>query len=260
MLVDARNRRELRIVVASLAASLGIHAAAFGLVPQVDAGSASSPAPINVTLRTATRTPVDVQEEEPALPAAVLDTPAVAAPQAERVVPPERSREMAKPKKVRTAVSERRPLARAPDSVAPRPLKRPAPALQRPASAPIASPLTAVAREPGRKADLATTSYPATPPPTTPPQFHAEYLKNPPPAYPRRARRDGIEGTVTLSVLVTAAGVPGRVELETSSGSETLDRAALNAVKAWQFAPARRGNEAIDAWVLVPVVFRLESG
>ncbi len=95
---------------------------------------------------------------------------------------------------------------------------------------------------------------------TTPPRFQAEYLSNPPPAYPRRARRDGIEGTVMLKVLVTAAGAPGQVEIETSSGFDTLDRAALNAVKAWQFVPARRAEEAIDAWVLVPVVFRLESG
>ncbi len=95
---------------------------------------------------------------------------------------------------------------------------------------------------------------------TTPPRLRAEYLRNPSPEYPRRARRDGIEGTVTLKVLVTAAGAPGEVKVETSSGYESLDRAALNAVRGWQFIPARRADEAIDAWIRVPVVFRLESG
>lgn len=65
---------------------------------------------------------------------------------------------------------------------------------------------------------------------------------------------------MTIKVLVTAAGTPGMVALHGSSGSDALDRAALNAIKAWRFVPARRGDEAVDAWVLVPVAFRLESG
>ena len=63
-----------------------------------------------------------------------------------------------------------------------------------------------------------------------------------------------------LRVLVTAAGAPGKVEVDVSSGSEALDRAAQDAVRSWRFVPARRGDAAVDAWVVVPLVFRLESG
>lgn len=93
----------------------------------------------------------------------------------------------------------------------------------------------------------------------TPPLFNAAYLRNPAPVYPAAARRSGDQGTVMLKVLVSAEGAPLRVELDQSSASKLLDGAALDAVKNWQFVPARRGAENVEAWVRVPVVFRLES-
>lgn len=93
----------------------------------------------------------------------------------------------------------------------------------------------------------------------TPPAFNASYLRNPPPRYPPIARRNGEQGTVTLRVLVTQEGVPVRVNVEQTSGSRHLDTAALEAVKTWRFVPARRGAEPVEAWVLVPIVFRLEG-
>ena len=94
--------------------------------------------------------------------------------------------------------------------------------------------------------------------PLSPPDFRAAYLRNPPPGYPAAARRNGEEGTVTLRVLVSAEGAPREVALERSSGSSVLDAAALATVKTWRFSPARRGGEPQEAWVLVPIVFRLE--
>lgn len=96
-------------------------------------------------------------------------------------------------------------------------------------------------------------------PELTPPAFNASYLRNPPPRYPPIARRNGEQGTVTLRVLVTQEGVPARVNIEQTSGSRHLDTAALEAVKTWRFVPARRGAEPVEAWVLVPIVFRLEG-
>ncbi|HXV10485.1 MAG TPA: energy transducer TonB [Burkholderiales bacterium] len=95
--------------------------------------------------------------------------------------------------------------------------------------------------------------------PPTPPSFSAAYLRNPAPRYPVAARRAGEQGTVTLKVLVGMDGLPQRVEVEKTSGSSRLDSAALDAVRRWRFVPARRGSSAIESWVLVPVVFRLES-
>ncbi len=93
----------------------------------------------------------------------------------------------------------------------------------------------------------------------TPPAFSAAYLRNPAPRYPVAARRAGEQGTVTLRVLVTRDGLPARVDVEKTSGSAQLDAAALEAVKVWRFVPARQGTDAIESWVLVPIVFRLEG-
>jgi protein TonB len=49
------------------------------------------------------------------------------------------------------------------------------------------------------------------------------------------------------------------VEIRTSSGVERLDRAALDAVRRWRFVPARQGDTPVDAWVLVPIRFSLDS-
>lgn len=115
---------------------------------------------------------------------------------------------------------------------------------------------------PGSAGPAAAAPAPATEPaasPATPPSFDAAYLSNPAPRYPQAARRAGEQGTVTLRVMVKRDGLPARVEVEKSSGSRHLDAAAQDAVRGWRFAPARQGSEPIESWVLVPVVFRLES-
>lgn len=92
-----------------------------------------------------------------------------------------------------------------------------------------------------------------------PPRFGVAYLKNPPPAYPSLSRRMGEEGRVVLRVLVATNGKPETVEVEDGSGSARLDSAALDAVRKWQFIPAKRDNQPISAYVLVPVKFSLDS-
>jgi protein TonB len=93
----------------------------------------------------------------------------------------------------------------------------------------------------------------------TPPSFDAAYLSNPPPQYPQAARRASEQGTVMLRVLVKRDGLPARVEVEKSSGSAGLDAAARDTVWGWRFVPARQGDDPVESWVLVPVVFRLEG-
>lgn len=93
----------------------------------------------------------------------------------------------------------------------------------------------------------------------TAPVFDAAYLQNPQPPYPLSARRRGIEGKVLLRAEIRPDGISSRVEVKKSSGWEILDQAALQAVQGWRFSPARRGNEAITAWVEIPINFRLGS-
>lgn len=87
----------------------------------------------------------------------------------------------------------------------------------------------------------------------------AVYLSNPKPLYPNVSRRLGEQGTVLLRVFVTVAGEPAQIELKSSSGFPRLDRAALNAVRSWKFSPATRSDQAVDAWVLVPIRFSLKG-
>lgn len=82
-------------------------------------------------------------------------------------------------------------------------------------------------------------------------------LYNPPPAYPARARRQGVQGTVLLRLLITSSGRVDRIEVVSSSGQRELDDAAIDAVGLWRFRPALEGGVATDQWVDVPVVFRL---
>jgi protein TonB len=103
---------------------------------------------------------------------------------------------------------------------------------------------------------VATAAEPAPPAPTQP-RFDADYLNNPKPRYPVVSSRLREEGVVLLHVYVSPNGEPDVVELKQSSGSSRLDESALAAVRQWRFVPARRGNEAVAAWVIVPVAFSL---
>jgi protein TonB len=116
---------------------------------------------------------------------------------------------------------------------------------------PARAPQPAVA-SPGQRSQIASVAV-------TPAGFSVAYLQNPAPRYPLASRRAGEQGMVTLRVLVSLDGLASRVAVEKSSGSPHLDAAALEAVKAWRFTPARRGVDAIESWMLVPIVFRLEA-
>ena len=99
--------------------------------------------------------------------------------------------------------------------------------------------------------------HPAAPPSYSPPSFGARYLDNPKPAYPMLARRRGLEGTVRLEVRVSVEGIPTSVKVRESAGHEALDEAAMTAVWHWRFVPARRGGDAVEGVVVVPIRFRL---
>ena len=115
--------------------------------------------------------------------------------------------------------------------------------------APVAAPPAPVAAAPSQPAPAAITAA----------RFNAAYLNNPEPKYPPLSRRLGEEGKVLLKVRVLPDGNPASVDLEKTSSFERLDEAAKQAVARWRFVPAKRGDEPIEASVIVPIVFRLDS-
>ncbi len=100
---------------------------------------------------------------------------------------------------------------------------------------------------------------PAPAPAIIPPGFDADYLDNPAPVYPAMSRRMEESGKTVLRVYVEPNGKPSQIQVRAGSGSARLDQAAQDAVWRWKFVPARRGEEAIGAWVLVPIVFNLKG-
>ena len=85
----------------------------------------------------------------------------------------------------------------------------------------------------------------------------ARYLNNPPPHYPEKARLRKQQGTVLLDVRVKTDGKPRDIRIVQSSGHHSLDQAALQAVRLWEFLPARHGSTHVEANVEIPITFRI---
>ncbi|MCX5877136.1 MAG: energy transducer TonB [Deltaproteobacteria bacterium] len=85
------------------------------------------------------------------------------------------------------------------------------------------------------------------------------YQANPPPPYPRLARKLGQEGVVLLEVLVSVTGLVDDLRIVVSSGHEALDAAALNAVRSWRFSAGQRNSQLVVMRVRVPVRFSLRA-
>lgn len=231
-----------RIFYRALAVSAALHGAALGLIPGRVHPPLPKPMPLLAQLRPLA---------SPSRPYSVLPSP-------QSLVPPPSTRDK---RTVRPPESLHRPLQKQarPSSepktnTAPVPAENPTPPSK---PAPMAAPATS--GPPSQSAAKENLPETRVPPQVSAPEFAAAYLHNPKPPYPLSARRREESGTVRLKILVTPQGTAGRVELEQSSGSAALDQAALESVKGWRFVPARRGDEPIEAWVKVPVQFRLEE-
>lgn len=155
-----------------------------------------------------------------------------------------------------------------PPEAKPLPVTKPQPVFQKPQPRPTPTPVIEATQSQVATANAPVASPPdVKPAPPAPPaeapvvqaRFDADYLKNPAPPYPPLSRRMGEEGKVILRVSVNSQGGADQVEIRSSSGSQRLDESAVNTVKHWKFIPAKRGDSAVQSWVLVPIVFKLEQ-
>lgn len=127
-----------------------------------------------------------------------------------------------------------------------------------PAAPAFARPAPPLARGPARAPS------PASPAPARAgsgagPSCGASLGSVPRPRYPDRCRGLGHEGRAVLLVDVGPDGAVTAVALERSAGCPELDAAAIEAVRAARFEPARRFGEAVASRVRVPIRFELRD-
>ncbi|MBN2070862.1 MAG: energy transducer TonB [Candidatus Krumholzibacteriota bacterium] len=107
------------------------------------------------------------------------------------------------------------------------------------------------------------------PPPPPPPtenaqEFYAfdeppQLVKYVSPKYPNLAQSAGIEGTVTIRVVV---GIDGKVESASvlqSDVTPAMERAAITAAKQFVFKPAKQRTVPVRASMAVPIRFKLHG-
>lgn len=79
------------------------------------------------------------------------------------------------------------------------------------------------------------------------------------PEYPFRARKMGIEGDVTLDVVVSEKGFPVSCQVVNSSGDKDLDAAAVKAVTNSRFYPGTINGGGIQSSVRIHIRFQLHN-
>lgn len=80
-----------------------------------------------------------------------------------------------------------------------------------------------------------------------------------PPRYPAQARRRNQQGTVMVEVRLDGRGEQRGLSVLRSSGIDSLDRAALEAVAAWRFRPETAGGRTVPSRVQIPIRFALTA-
>jgi protein TonB len=186
--------------------------------------------------------PITVPETPPPVP--------MPAPVVKEIIPDPPLPPPPLPKEETLAKVEEQPAPPPEPKPAPPPQTTPKPAPPKPVKAPSATESNAASnKSPGPATQTGasgTTSKPSA-------------LYNPPPSYRSESKRAKEEGSLLLSVQVNASGRADTVTISKSSGYQSLDRAASEAVRRWKFKPATRNGEPIATIVDVPIVFRLKQ-
>lgn len=80
----------------------------------------------------------------------------------------------------------------------------------------------------------------------------------PDPEYSEEARREGVQGTCILSLVVNSEGKPENVTVSRSLG-KGLDEKAVEAVRNWTFEPGRKDGNPVAVQIKVVVTFRIRN-
>ena len=84
-------------------------------------------------------------------------------------------------------------------------------------------------------------------------------IRKPQTAYPAFARKAGIEGSVTVKILIDTTGHVSDVEVLDVIGHDSFRQAVLDVVKTWEFTPATHHGKVVSVWGISKVTFTLEK-
>ena len=77
--------------------------------------------------------------------------------------------------------------------------------------------------------------------------------------YPKKAKKAGIDGTIRVNVKVSKGGRILETKILDSFGDKDCEKAAIDAIKKVRWRPAKKGDKTVEAWVEVPVEFKIED-
>ena len=75
--------------------------------------------------------------------------------------------------------------------------------------------------------------------------------------YPEIARKAGVEGRVLVWAQIDVNGNVVRTKIVKTLGPNGCDEAAVNAIKAVDWNPAKQKDRPVKVWIAVPVDFKL---
>jgi len=86
-----------------------------------------------------------------------------------------------------------------------------------------------------------------------------QIVKSVSPKYPELAKRQGLEGTAFIKVLVDTAGNPVNA-IVIKSDNEIFNQPSIDAVMKFKFSYALKDNRPVDVWVVIPFKYKLGGG
>ncbi|PTY05123.1 hypothetical protein DB347_16745 [Opitutaceae bacterium EW11] len=83
-------------------------------------------------------------------------------------------------------------------------------------------------------------------------------VKQTPPSFPSKMRKAGIDGKAIVVLIVNEKGLPEQVQVEQAT-HELFAKAAIDAIRQWQFKPATKGGQPVAVRLEIPMEFRRDN-
>jgi len=123
----------------------------------------------------------------------------------------------------------------------------------------VAPDIASVAGEGDIQIDIAEDDYLPAPDEFVPVEIYPEMIYSPDLDYPRLAKQAGITGVVWVQSLVDKDGSVLDSRVQKSSGTVSLDEAAIKQAKDCKFKPGIQNGRPIACWVSYKVEFKLDQ-